>query len=106
MFDTIPQPKISAYNALIIAFSRHILPTQVLDSYRRLVADGVARRDSSMFTIVLKACAQLSDLKSSEEIQNLAFELGYGCDVFVCSSLIYLYAKCWRMEDGGCSGGV
>lgn len=99
VFDTIPQPKISAYNPLIIALSRHNLPTQVLDLYRQLVSAGVSRPDSSTFTIALKACAQLLDLETGEEIRNRAFEHGYGHDVFVCSALVNLYAKCGRMED-------
>lgn len=99
VFETIPSPKVSAYNALIIAFSRHKLPARVLELYRRLVSVGLVRPDSSTLTLALKACSQLSDLKSGEEIRTHAADLGYRDDVFVCSSMVNLYAKCGRMEE-------
>ncbi|XP_020106397.1 putative pentatricopeptide repeat-containing protein At3g25060, mitochondrial [Ananas comosus] len=100
VFRTSSNPTISTWNALIVANSRLGSPADVLRLYRLLAArPGLARPDSSTFTLALRACAHLSDLEAGEEIKNRAADLGYRYDVFVCSSLLNLYAKCGKMDD-------
>ncbi|KAG0461128.1 hypothetical protein HPP92_021425 [Vanilla planifolia] len=98
VFDEIPQPTISDWNALIVAHSRNDLSDEVLLLYRRMVSNGRVRPDSSSFTVALKACAKIPDVEAAEEIRSHAFSLGYGADVFVSSSLVNLYAKCGKMD--------
>ncbi|XP_073012863.1 putative pentatricopeptide repeat-containing protein At3g25060, mitochondrial [Typha latifolia] len=100
VFRTSDNPNISAWNALIIAHSKCNSPAHVLRLYRLLTASGgPARPDSSTFTVALRACAHSSDLEAGEKIKNHALQVGYGRDVFVCSSVLNLYAKCGKMDD-------
>lgn len=57
------------------------------------------RPDSTTFTLALSACARLGDLAAGEAVKNRAFEAGYRNDIFVCSSLLNLYAKWGAMGD-------
>ncbi|KAH7670352.1 TPR-like protein [Dioscorea alata] len=99
LFQTIPQPNVSAWNAILIAFSRHGSPHRVLDLFRHMISRNQARPDSSSFTVALNACAKILDLGAGEDIKTRAFDLGYAGDVFVCSSLLNLYIKCGRLSD-------
>ncbi|MQL81375.1 hypothetical protein Taro_013838 [Colocasia esculenta] len=99
VFEKSPKQKISTWNAIIIAYSRDNSPNQVLRLYRRMVSEGQAQPDSSTFTVTIRACALLLDLESGEQVRSLASQLGYGEDVFVCSSVLNLYVKCGRMDE-------
>lgn len=98
VFDKLPQRGVDAWNAMIIACSRKGCPVEVIDLYKQMIFEGV-RPDSSTFTVALKACASLLDLKIGEEIRRQAVEFGYEYDVFVASSLLNLYAKCGKMDE-------
>ncbi|KAG6528497.1 hypothetical protein ZIOFF_010672 [Zingiber officinale] len=91
-------PNISTWNALIVAHSRSDSPRQVLRLYRLLVSASHPRPDSSTLTVALKACAQLMDLRTGQEIVAHSSHLGYIHDVFVCSSVLNLYMKCGKMN--------
>lgn len=98
VFDKLTQRGVDAWNAMIIACSRKGCPVEVIDLYKQMIFEGV-RPDSSTFTVALKACASLLDLKIGEEIRRQAVEFGYEYDVFVASSLLNLYAKCGKMDE-------
>ncbi|PIA58838.1 hypothetical protein AQUCO_00500640v1 [Aquilegia coerulea] len=104
VFDEIPEPKrgIPTWNAMIIAYSKVGSSNQVLNLYRSLLlgnGNGIGGKpDSTTFTITIKACANLMDLRTGEEVGRNAVEFGYKDDVFVGSSLVNLYAKCGKME--------
>ncbi|KAI3833645.1 hypothetical protein MKX03_022423 [Papaver bracteatum] len=98
VFDDLPHRGVMPWNALIIAYSRKGSPDEVIGLYRRMILEGI-KPDSSIFTVTLKACASLLDLKTGEEIRDLAIGYGYKDDVFVCSSVLNLYAKCGKMDE-------
>ncbi|PKA49627.1 Putative pentatricopeptide repeat-containing protein [Apostasia shenzhenica] len=98
VLDEMPQPTISAWNSILIAHSRKGSPVEVLSFYRRMISDGRGRPDSSTLTVALNACAHLSDLEAGDQIRTHASDLGLQDDVFVCSSLLNLYAKCGKMD--------
>ncbi|PON36035.1 Tetratricopeptide-like helical domain containing protein [Parasponia andersonii] len=98
MFDKMPQRGVDVWNAMIIAYSREQNHDEVASLHHRMIAEGV-KPDSSSFTIALKACASLLDLRTGEEIWFKAIELGYEYDAFVGSSVLNLYAKCGRIDE-------
>lgn len=98
IFDKLPQRRIDAWNAMIIAYSRNDCADEVIDLYQQMNLEGV-RPDSSTFTVALKACTSLLNLKIGEEIRRRAVLCGYQNDVFVGSSLLNLYAKCGMMDE-------
>lgn len=97
VFDHSPQRGVDAWNAIIIAYSKMGSPNQVLHLYHTMILENV-RPDSSTFTLAIKACASLVDLKTGEEIRHQAIEHGYGKDPFVESSVLNLYAKGGKMD--------
>ncbi|XP_062078047.1 putative pentatricopeptide repeat-containing protein At3g25060, mitochondrial [Humulus lupulus] len=98
VFDKMPQRGVDVWNAMIIVYSREQNPDEVVRLHRLMIAEGV-RPDSSSFTVALKACAGLLDLRSGEEIWFKAIEYGYKYDAFVGSSALNLYAKCGRIDE-------
>ncbi|KAK6940514.1 Pentatricopeptide repeat [Dillenia turbinata] len=97
VFDKSPKRGINAWNALIIAYSHMGSHVEVLNLYKNLMREGV-RPDSSTFTVAIKACVELLDLETGEDIWLSAGDRGYGNDVFVQSSVLNLYMKCGQME--------
>ncbi|XP_041004930.1 putative pentatricopeptide repeat-containing protein At3g25060, mitochondrial [Juglans microcarpa x Juglans regia] len=97
VFDLLPHRGTDAWNAMIIAYSRNDFPVEALYLYRQMILEGI-RPDSSTFTVALKACTRLSDLKTGEEIWDRALDCGYEFDVFIMSSVLNLYAKCGKMD--------
>ena len=98
VFDVLPQRGVGAWNAMIIAYSRKEYPVEVLNLYRQMILEGVIP-DSSTFTVALKACTRLLDLKTGEEVWCRAMDCGFEFDVFVGSSVLNLYAKCGKMDE-------
>ncbi|XP_010264122.1 PREDICTED: putative pentatricopeptide repeat-containing protein At3g25060, mitochondrial [Nelumbo nucifera] len=98
VFEESPQRGVVTWNAMIIAYSRNDSPNEVQNLYRRMILEGV-RPDSSTFTVTLKACSSLLDLKAGEKIRSQAIDFGYKDDIFVGSSILNLYAKCGKMDE-------
>ncbi|GMN50289.1 hypothetical protein TIFTF001_019444 [Ficus carica] len=98
VFDKLPQRGVDVWNAMIIAYSRDECPHEVVRLHSQMIPEGV-RPDSSSFTVALKACTSLLDLKTGEEIWFKAKEHGYEYDAFVGSSVLNLYAKCGKIDE-------
>ncbi|XP_065876503.1 putative pentatricopeptide repeat-containing protein At3g25060, mitochondrial [Euphorbia lathyris] len=98
VFDKLSHRGVSAWNSMIIAYSRRNNPNEVLNLYFEMRNEGV-KPDSSTFTVTLKACSTLTDLEAGERIWRQAVEFGYGYDVFVGSSILNLYANCGKMDE-------
>ncbi|GMH30941.1 hypothetical protein Nepgr_032784 [Nepenthes gracilis] len=98
LFDKLSQRGVEAWNAMIIAYSRMVLPTEVVALYHKMILEGT-KPDSSSFTLAIKACISLSDLEKGEEIWRQAVDFGYKYDVFVSSSVLNLYVKCRKMDE-------
>ncbi|EAY79370.1 hypothetical protein OsI_34497 [Oryza sativa Indica Group] len=94
---TAASSSIAAWNAIIAAHSRRGSPASALRVFRAL--PPAARPDSTTFTLALSACARLGDLRGGESVRDRAFDAGYKDDVFVCSSLLHLYARWGAMGD-------
>ncbi|XP_050206955.1 putative pentatricopeptide repeat-containing protein At3g25060, mitochondrial [Mercurialis annua] len=97
VFDKMPQRTVNAWNSMIIAYSRTNYPNEVFVLYHRMVSEG-SKPDSSIFTVTIKACSSLMELEMGEKIWSQAVDFGYGCDVFVGSSILNLYVKCGRLD--------
>ncbi|KAL7116197.1 hypothetical protein ACP275_04G228100 [Erythranthe tilingii] len=101
LFDTLPLRGIDSWNALLVGYSRGNNPLEVINGYKKMSLESV-KPDSSTFTMAIKACTSLLDLKSGEEIWGNAVECGYEDDIFVGSSVLNLHAKCGKMDKAMC----
>ncbi|KAJ6390030.1 hypothetical protein OIU77_024287 [Salix suchowensis] len=98
LFDKLPHRGVDAWNSIIVAYSRRYYLTEVLILYHQMVNEGV-KPDSSTFTVAIKASSSLKDLEVGERIWRRAVDFGYGCDVFVGSSVLNLYVKCGKIDE-------
>ncbi|KAL6511115.1 hypothetical protein OROGR_022239 [Orobanche gracilis] len=98
LFDSLSKRGIDTWNAMLIGYSRGNEPSKVINTYKKMLLERI-KPDSSTFTVAIKACTSLMDLKSGEEIWKDAAGYGYGDDIFVGSSVLNLFANCGEMDD-------
>ena len=55
--------------------------------------------DSKTFTIILKACSDMTDLEQGRGIHSLALKSGFNHDCFAETAVIDLYCKCGSIGD-------
>ncbi|XP_010928093.2 pentatricopeptide repeat-containing protein At2g13600-like [Elaeis guineensis] len=56
--------------------------------------------NSSTYSIILSACATLTMLKFGRQIHTITVKIGlYSSNIFVCNSLITMYASCGSSEE-------
>lgn len=85
------------WGAVICNYAQSGCPTRALELfYEYIMEDGFA--DSGILVAVLRACSSLTFKPEGMQIHGLATKMGFVSDVFVCSALVDLYAKCRNME--------
>ncbi|KAK6946474.1 E motif [Dillenia turbinata] len=70
---------------------------EAIDYYHRMQIEGV-RTDNFTFPFVIKSCAGSFSLDEGEKVHAKLFKLGLDCDVYICNSLIAMYAKVGFIE--------
>ncbi|CAL9031786.1 unnamed protein product [Prunus brigantina] len=93
VFDEIPQPSVILWNLLIRAYAWNGPFQRAIHLYYDLLQSGV-KPTKYTYPFVLKACSGLQALEAGREIHEHAKALGLASDVYVCTALIDLYAKC------------
>ncbi|CAK9165080.1 unnamed protein product [Ilex paraguariensis] len=98
IFDEAPVKSSTTWSSIISSFAQNELPLLALDSFRRMLDNGV-QPDDHIFPSATKACAILSKNNVGQSIHCLAMKSGYDSDVFVGSSIVDMYAKCGEIRD-------
>ncbi|XP_062029503.1 pentatricopeptide repeat-containing protein At3g16610 [Rosa rugosa] len=95
VFDEIPQPNpnVIIWNLLIRAYAWNGPFERAIELYYGMLELGV-KPSKYTYPFVLKACSGLQALHVGQDIHQHAKRLGLGSDVYVCTALIDLYAKC------------
>ncbi|XP_058090487.1 pentatricopeptide repeat-containing protein At3g16610 [Magnolia sinica] len=96
-FDEIQKPSIFLWNSMIRAYAWKGPFDQAIELYNRMLKSGVMPNKFT-FPFVLKACSGLLALEEGSEIHKHAARVGLDSDVFVCSALVDLYAKCGCLD--------
>ncbi|XP_042388512.1 putative pentatricopeptide repeat-containing protein At3g01580 [Zingiber officinale] len=102
LFDEIPHPNTFLYNAILRAHSHAGQWLETLRLFRRMINAWSLHGcpDQFTFTVALKACAALSELRSGQTVHCLSIKMGEAfSDMFVGSSLVELYSRCRKMGD-------
>lgn len=47
----------------------------------------------------ISSCARLASLSLGEQVHTLIVKLGFASNIYVCSSLVYMYGKCGRISN-------
>lgn len=93
VFDGIPEPDTVLCNTMISGS----VDNGCLDESISIFKDMILRRtrfDSTTFSSVLKAAAELQELKLGMAIECLSIKLGFHSHLHVLTGLISLYGKC------------
>ncbi|KAL6178302.1 hypothetical protein ACLB2K_049820 [Fragaria x ananassa] len=93
VFDEIPQPNAILCNLFIRAYAWNGPFERAIQFYYAMLESGVEPTKYT-YPFVLKACSALQALQVGEDIHRHAKRLGLDSDVYVCTALIDLYAKC------------
>ncbi|XP_073147264.1 putative pentatricopeptide repeat-containing protein At1g64310 [Henckelia pumila] len=99
VFDSLLQPDLVTWSALITGFSQAGDHVSALIFFTKLLMGG-ASADSVLLASVLAASSQLAILEPGCEIHGYAVRHGRDSDVMVSSALIDMYAKCGFLESG------
>ncbi|KAF8389629.1 hypothetical protein HHK36_024148 [Tetracentron sinense] len=98
VFDTIPNPNAILRNSMIRAYAWNGPFYKAIDLYYQMLESGVGPTKFT-FPFVLKACSRLQALEDGKEIHDHITRIGLDSDVFVCTALIDLYAKCGCLHE-------
>lgn len=99
VFDSLLQPDLVTWSALITGFSQAGDPVNALIFFTKLLMGG-ASVDSVLLASVLTASSQLAILGLGCEIHGYAVRHGRDNEVMVSSALVDMYAKCGFLESG------
>ncbi|XP_018715130.2 pentatricopeptide repeat-containing protein At5g13270, chloroplastic [Eucalyptus grandis] len=98
VFDQMAEKKVVAWTALMVGCTEANKQNDVLPLFMKMVEEGV-ELDEFAFSIVLKACAWLEDLRVGRQIHGYIVKLGLESEVSVGTPLVDLYVKCTCFES-------
>ncbi|XP_028094768.1 pentatricopeptide repeat-containing protein At5g66520-like isoform X1 [Camellia sinensis] len=89
VFNQIVIPTIFDFNSMIMGYSKSSDPKKGLQVYAQMRCQGFEPNDHT-FPVLTKAC---SCIYSLYQVHGQIMKFGYGCDVYVISSIIHMYSK-------------
>ncbi|KAK1412834.1 hypothetical protein QVD17_34368 [Tagetes erecta] len=91
-------PDVVSWTSIISGFIHNLQNDKAFDSFKKMLATGT-RPTSATISSLLPACANLADSVRGKEIHGHSVVSGIEKDVFVCSALIDMYAKCGFIHE-------
>ncbi|KAF6174583.1 hypothetical protein GIB67_006235 [Kingdonia uniflora] len=98
IFDQNHVKSVFLWNSMIRYYSWNGPFDEGIDMYYKMIDLGI-RPNKFTFPFVLKACSGLKALEEGREIHGHVKEVGLDSDVYVCTALIDLYAKCGCLTE-------
>nr|XP_043621741.1 pentatricopeptide repeat-containing protein At4g18840 [Erigeron canadensis]XP_043621742.1 pentatricopeptide repeat-containing protein At4g18840 [Erigeron canadensis] len=93
IFTHLENPNSYSYNALIRAYANSPTPETSFDLFIKMLFDFKVDPDKYTYTFVLKACAAAKSVGFGKQVHGLVIKCGVDDDVYVCNTLIHMYAK-------------
>ncbi|KAH9551807.1 hypothetical protein CY35_09G032400 [Sphagnum magellanicum] len=98
VFNGLPKRDVVIWNAMIFGL------TKCAQAHKALALSEQMRReqvnpDTVTFMGLLNACASVEALEEGRDVEQQIVQYGCESDVFVCNSLVDMYAKCGSIED-------
>lgn len=100
LFDQMADKDSIAWTGLMVGYTQAEKPKDALSLFANMVMEGV-ELDDFVFSIVLKACAGLEDLKLGKQIHAYIVKLGLESNVSAGTPLVDFYVKC-DILDSAC----
>ncbi|XP_077214554.1 tetratricopeptide repeat (TPR)-like superfamily protein [Tasmannia lanceolata] len=98
LFEEMPHTNTRRWTILIGAYSRHGFYKETLGLFHELLKEGV-RPNEYMLPSILKACANLTDLKTGEKVHCICIRFWLDSDAFISSALVDMYSKCGWIDN-------
>ncbi|XP_076956366.1 pentatricopeptide repeat-containing protein At3g14730-like [Bidens hawaiensis] len=92
VFNSLSDPNVFAYNAIIAGFIFNDMPKHALKVYEQMRVDGVFM-DKYTFPCVVKACSGCQDAVGLKKVHGLVFKVGLDHDLFVGSAVVHGYLR-------------
>ncbi|PWA75005.1 Pentatricopeptide repeat-containing protein [Artemisia annua] len=99
VFDSLSQPDLVTWSALISGFSQSKEYHKAYISFRKMSNEG-RNSDSVLLATLLAVTAQLVNLATGTEIHAYAIRHNLDSDIMVSSALIDMYSKCGFLDLG------
>ncbi|KAF3788629.1 Pentatricopeptide repeat-containing protein [Nymphaea thermarum] len=99
VFDEIRDPDVVSWTTLISGYAHAYLPLRALDLFVSMLRHSTLPNQHT-FSAIFHACAEISAAKPGLQIHAQAVKLGLDRQKFVSSSVMDMYAKCGRVDDG------
>ncbi|XP_020205250.1 pentatricopeptide repeat-containing protein At3g26540 [Cajanus cajan] len=100
MFHEIPKPNAVTWNVIVRRYLDAGDAKEAVFMFSRMFSAAAVRPMNFTFSNALVACSTVSALPEGMQIHGVVVKLGLQEDNVVSSSLVNLYVKCGRVEDG------
>lgn len=100
MFHEIPRPNAVAWNVIVRRYLDAGDAKEAVFMFSRMFSTAVVRPMNFTFSNALVACSSLRGLWEGMQIHGVVVKLGLHEDNVVSSSLLKMYVKCGKLEDG------
>ncbi|KAL6899285.1 hypothetical protein ACP4OV_005943 [Aristida adscensionis] len=98
VFDETPHRNLVSWSALISGCGRAGRPDLALELFSRM--DGALRASEHVYASVARSCAALRALAAGAQVHADALKSGHLGAAFVANSLVSMYMRCRRAEEG------
>ncbi|PQM41728.1 pentatricopeptide repeat-containing protein DOT4 chloroplastic [Prunus yedoensis var. nudiflora] len=98
VFGKMGQRSVVSWTSMIAGYVREGLSDEAIELFSEMERNGVSP-DVYTITSILHACACNGSLKKGRDIHKYIREHGMDSSLFVCNTLMDMYAKCGSMED-------
>ncbi|KAJ7559015.1 hypothetical protein O6H91_04G065900 [Diphasiastrum complanatum] len=98
VFNQMHVRDVISWNAMIMGYARHGHAEKALQLFRQMEKEGL-KSDDVTFLGVIHACGNLSSLDEAKIVHSKIFIHGLHSEVFLCSALIDMYAKCGSLVN-------
>ncbi|KAG6764199.1 hypothetical protein POTOM_031658 [Populus tomentosa] len=92
VFDQIPEPNASIWNAMFRGYSQNESHKNVIVLFRQMKGLDVMP-NCFTFPVILKSCVKINALKEGEEVHCFVIKSGFRANPFVATTLIDMYAS-------------
>ncbi|XP_027338781.1 pentatricopeptide repeat-containing protein At3g26540 [Abrus precatorius] len=100
MFHEIPRPNAVTWNVIVRRYLDAGDAREAVFMFSRMFSNSAIRPLSCTFSNALVACSSMCALEEGMQIHGVVVKLGLQANNVVSSSLVNMYAKCGKLEDG------
>ncbi|KAI3965291.1 hypothetical protein MKW92_040836 [Papaver armeniacum] len=95
VFDQIEEPNSFTWNTIIKCYLENHHSNDAILMFCELLRESSVSPDNFTLPSVIKGCARLCALEEGKQVHGLSLKTGFGSDLYVQSSVVSLYSKCF-----------